>query len=121
MIAAVRGVTAAAAARGSSVIRSGSMSANTGRAPAIMIASAEYAAESGEVITSSPGPIPSARSAIAERIGAGADADRVRRGAGRGELALEGVELGPEHEPAALQHARDCRAARPPHPRPASA
>ena len=44
-----------------------------------------------------------------ERIGAGADADRVRRGAGRGELALEGVELGPEHEPAALQHARDCR------------
>ena len=41
------------------------MSANTGRAPAIMIASAEYAADSGEVMTSSPGPMPSARSASA--------------------------------------------------------
>src|SRR3954470_6803770 len=41
------------------------MSANTGRAPAIMIASAEYAAESGDVMTSSPGPMPSARREIA--------------------------------------------------------
>ena len=41
MIAAVRGVIAAATAAGSIVRRSGSMSANTGRAPAIMIASAE--------------------------------------------------------------------------------
>ena len=41
MIAAVREVTAAAAARGSSVRRSASMSAKTGRAPAIMMASAE--------------------------------------------------------------------------------
>src|SRR5688500_5327675 len=37
------------------------MSVNTGRAPAIITASAEYAAESGGVITSSPGPISSAR------------------------------------------------------------
>ena len=52
---------------GSSVRRAGSMSANTGRAPAIMTASAVYAAESGVVMTSSPGPMPSARriSAIA--------------------------------------------------------
>ena len=41
MIAAVFGVIAAAAASGSIVSRRGSMSANTGRAPAIMIASAE--------------------------------------------------------------------------------
>src|SRR6478609_3019083 len=33
------------------------MSAKTGRAPAIITASAEYAAESGGVMTSSPGPI----------------------------------------------------------------
>src|SRR6185295_12632732 len=65
MMARVRGVTAAAAAAGSSVSRSGSMSAKTGRAPVIMIASAEYAAESGAVITSSPGPMPTARSASA--------------------------------------------------------
>ncbi len=58
-------VTAASAARGSNVSRSGSMSAKTGRAPAIMIASAEYAADSGAVITSSPGPMPHARSASA--------------------------------------------------------
>ncbi len=37
------------------------MSANTGRAPAIITASAVYAAESGVVITSSPGPMSSAR------------------------------------------------------------
>ena len=47
--------------------RSGSMSANTGVAPAIMIASAVYAADSGVVITSSPGPMPSARSAARSR------------------------------------------------------
>ena len=65
MIAAVRGVIAAAVAAGSIVRRSASMSANTGVAPAIMIASAEKAADSGEVITSSPGPMPIARSASA--------------------------------------------------------
>ncbi len=40
MIAAVRGVIAASMARGSIVSRAGSMSANTGRASAAMIASA---------------------------------------------------------------------------------
>ena len=40
MIAAVRGVIAASTAPGSIVWRSGSMSANTGRAPAIITASA---------------------------------------------------------------------------------
>ena len=85
------------------------MSANTGRAPAIMIASAEYAADSGDVMTSSPGPMPSARSASAMRVGSGADADAVRRAARGRELALEGFELRAEHEPAALDHARDRR------------
>ena len=50
---------------GSIVRRIGSMSANTGRAPVIMIARAVYAAESGAVITSSPGPMPSARNVSA--------------------------------------------------------
>ena len=59
--ARVRGVIAASTSRGSRVSRSGSMSVKTGRAPAIITASAEYAAESGGVITSSPGPISSAR------------------------------------------------------------
>ena len=39
-MAAVRGVIAASTAAGSIVSRAGSMSANTGRAPAIMTASA---------------------------------------------------------------------------------
>ena len=37
------------------------MSANTGRAPAIMMANAVYAADNGVVMTSSPGPMPDAR------------------------------------------------------------
>ncbi len=61
MIAAVREVIAASVAAGSSVRRAGSRSANTGVAPAIAIASPENAADNGDVITSSPGPIPSAR------------------------------------------------------------
>ena len=66
-LTSLRGVTAAEIASASIVRRPGSMSANTGLAPAISTASAVYAAESGVVITSSPGPMPSARriSAIA--------------------------------------------------------
>ena len=45
MTARVREVTAAATAAGSSVKRSRSMSAKTGRAPTIMMARALYAAE----------------------------------------------------------------------------
>ena len=93
--------------RGSSVSRSGSMSANTGRAPAIMIASAEYAADSGEVITSSPGPMSSARSDQRDGIGARADADGMRDAGSRGELRLERLDLGAEDEPAAGDDAVD--------------
>ena len=65
MIAAVRGVIAASVAAGSIVRRSGSMSANTGLAPVITMASALKAADNGAVMTSSPGPMPSARSVSA--------------------------------------------------------
>ena len=97
-------------APGRCVSRDGSMSANTGRAPAIMIASAVYAADSGVVMTSSPGPMPSARRISAMRVGAGADADRVRRAGRRRELCLERLDLRAEHEPAARDDAIDRRA-----------
>ena len=42
-----------------------------------------------------------------QRVGAGADADGVRRAAGCRELALERLELGTEHEPAALHDPGD--------------
>ncbi len=104
--ARVRAVIARSAAAGSSVSRSGSMSANTGRAPAITIAIAVYAAESGVVTTSSPAPMPSAR-----RINASASVPlptptaygAPRR---RGEFTLERLDLGPQHEPRAVHHAR---------------
>ncbi len=43
------------------VSRAGSMSANTGRAPTMAIARAVNTADSDVVMTSSPGPMPSAR------------------------------------------------------------
>ena len=43
-------------------------------------------------------------------IGAGADADRMRRARERGKLRLEGLHFGSEHEPAAGDHAVDRRA-----------
>ncbi len=42
-----------------------------------------------------------------DRVGAGADADRVRGAGGGGELLLERLDLRPEHEPAARDHAID--------------
>ena len=45
------------------------------------------------------------------RVGAVADADRVARAAGRGELRLERLDLGAEDEPAAREHAVDRRRA----------
>ena len=55
------------------------MSANTGRAPAITI----------------------------ECVGAVADADGVRRTRGQCELPLEGLDLGTEHEPSAIDDTLD--------------
>ena len=97
------------------------MSANTGRAPAIITASAEYAAESGGVITSSPGPMSSARrinviaSVPVPTPTACGDAARRRK------LGLERLDLGAEHEPAAREHAIDRRLDVGDNPRPASA
>ena len=42
-----------------------------------------------------------------DRIGAGADADRVRHAAGGGEFAFERLHFGSEHEPAARDHPID--------------
>ena len=72
-----------------------------------MIASAVYAAESGVVITSSPAPMPRARSDQRDRVGPVPDADRVGGAGGRGELLLERLDLGTEHEPAARDDAVD--------------
>ena len=60
MIAFVRGVIAAAAARGSRLQVAGSMSANTGRAPHCQTALAVAMNVSEGTMTSSPGPTPSA-------------------------------------------------------------
>ena len=57
MIAAVRGVTAAATASGS-MSSSPRTSAKTGVAPVRTIAAVEATKEFGGVITSSPGPMP---------------------------------------------------------------
>ena len=105
-IAAVVGVTQAATARRIERRRSASIRRTTGLAPVIMMASARYTAESGEVMTSSPGPTPRARSADRDGVRSGADSDRRWHAARGRELALERFELGAEHEPPALDHAR---------------
>ena len=107
MMAAVRDVTAASTAAGSIVPLSSSTSANTGVAPAIRMASPENAADTGEVMTSSPGPMPSGAQGQRDRVRAVSDADRVARAGMLGELGFERRELGPEHEPAARDHAVD--------------
>ncbi len=61
-MAFVRWVTAASTAAGSRLYVSGSISAKTGVAPVAEIASALAMKVKGVVITSSPGPIPKARS-----------------------------------------------------------
>ena len=72
-----------------------------------MIASAVYAADSGDVITSSPGADAERAQDQRDRVGAGADADGVRRAGRGGELLLERLDLGSEDEPAARDHAID--------------
>ena len=100
-------MSAAATARGSRLSVAASTSTNTGRAPACTIASAVKAAESEVVTTSSPAPMPSARSARCSASVPFADGDGVARPERRGELALERLDLGPEDEPAGVEHARD--------------
>ena len=77
------------------------MSAKTGRAPAITIASAVKAADNGVVITSSPAPTAQRAEDERDRVRAVADADGVGGARCRGELLFEGVDLGTQDEPAA--------------------
>src|SRR5947209_14378239 len=62
-MARVRGVMARATPSASSAKVAGSMSTNTGVAPAITMVEAEATNENAVVITSSPGPTPTAASA----------------------------------------------------------
>ena len=64
MMARVRGVIAASSLLTSILKSSGETSTNTGLAPTKRMASAELIQVKGTVTTSSPGPMPSARSAI---------------------------------------------------------
>ena len=105
-MAFVRGVSAPATRSGSRFSVRGSTSTNTGRAPACSTASAVKAAEIEVVTTSSPGPTPSARRARCERVGAVPDRHRVPRAERRGQLALEGLPLGAEDEPAGVEDPR---------------
>jgi hypothetical protein len=65
-----------------------------------MIASAEYAAESGEVIQRAK--------CDREGVGAGADADRRRTATRVGEFVFESLEFGTENEPPAGDDSIDC-------------
>ncbi len=65
------------------------------------------AADTADVITSSPGPTPMARRVERDGVRAVADADRVACARHLGELVFERRELRPEHEPAAREHAVD--------------
>ena len=64
------------------------------------------AAEIEVVTTSSPGPTPSARRARERASVPFADRDRVPRAERRGQLALEGLALGAEDEPAGVEDPR---------------
>ena len=105
----VRGVTARAMASGETFKVRGSRSANTGRAPVRSTASAVNAADSGEVTTSSPGPDAQGDEAELERLGAVRHRHRVPGAERRRQLLLEGLDLGPEDEPAGVEHPRDGR------------
>ena len=61
---------------------------------------ADAANEYGDVITSSPGPIPAVTHEQVQAGGAGRDRRRVRRADPRGEQLLEAVDRRPEREPA---------------------
>ena len=88
-IARVRFVTAAATCSTSMLNVSGRMSTNTGVAPTRAMHPAVAKNVNGVVITSSPGPIPSAIKATIKRVRAARHADRVLRPDVVGHLALE--------------------------------
>ena len=83
------------------------MSTNTGWAPAMTIVDAEATNENAGVITSSPGPTPTAVERQAQRVGARAQADAVPDPGQRRQLGLQRLALRPQDEPARGQHALD--------------
>ena len=105
----MRVVIAASIARGSIVSRSGSMIGKDRRRARHLIASAEYAADSGVVITVAA-RLCRALEAQRERVGAGATPTANETHRHRGELRLERRELGTEDEPPSLDDAIDRRA-----------
>ena len=107
MIALVFGVIAASIMSGQMHLVFGQQSTNTAVAPAIQMASAVAKNVFGCVITSSPGPIPSAIRRQPDGVGPVAHADRVLRAVILGQLRLELLQHRSHHIGAALQHLLD--------------
>ena len=107
MIAAVRGVTAAAAAPGSRVRRSGVDVGKDGARARHHDRQRRVGGRKrrGDDFVSRADP--ERAQGDGERVGTGADAGGVRRPTGVGELLFEGIELGPKDEPAAGHDPRD--------------
>ena len=103
-IAFVRSVIAASTAAGSRLSVRGSMSAKTGIPPSYMKQFALAANEYGEVMTSSPGPIPAVIAEQMQARGSRGDGRRVRSADALGDELLEAVDRRPEREPARAQH-----------------
>ena len=88
---------------------SGSTSTNTGLAPTSAMISAVATNVNGEVITSSPGSISSAISAISSASVPLATDDAVRAVDVRGEALLELAHFGPQDVLAVVEHGLDAR------------
>ena len=99
----MRGVMAASTAAGSSTNVSGSTSAKTGVARSKSITLAEATNEMGAVMTSSPAPMPAARTQQVQAGRAARDRDGVLAAAEGRELLLEVARVGAEAEHARAQ------------------
>ncbi len=107
MMARVRGVMRASIAEASMLQVSGSTSTNTGLAPSSTIISAVAAKVKGVVMTSSPGPMSSAISAISSASVPLATVMQWRAPTKRGEPRLELLDLGAHDVLAVVEHALD--------------
>jgi hypothetical protein len=79
----------------------------TGTAPSIAMQLVDATNEFGGVMTSSPGPTPTARNPSTKRNRSGSDADNVLRAAQVGEALLERSRGGPQNELAVVDHVCD--------------
>ncbi len=107
MIAFVRSVTASATAAGSMFRSPSRTSTKTGVAPVWTITFAVAGQVIGVVITSSPGPIPSATSARCSAAVPGGDREHVLRLEVLGHPLLEQRRLGPGRQPAGAERLGD--------------